>query len=71
MRSRKHKRLVRERAQARRLAWANEEWAMDFIVDGLANGRIVRILSLVDANTQHPRAVEIWKAKNAFHISTA
>ena len=27
----------------------NQEWAMDFSVDGLANGRMVRILSVIDA----------------------
>jgi putative transposase len=32
-----------------RLTGANQEWAMDFIVDGLATGRMVRILSVVDA----------------------
>jgi len=35
-----------------RLLRANQEWAMDFIVDGLATGRMVRILSVVDASTR-------------------
>jgi putative transposase len=58
VRRRKRKRLLRERAAAPRLARANEEWAMDFIVDGLANGRMVRILSVVDAFTRECLALE-------------
>jgi hypothetical protein len=47
--SRKRKRLVRDRALEPRLVRPNQEWAMDLIVDGLATGRMVRILSVVDA----------------------
>ena len=39
VRRKKRKRLVRERAVDPRLTGANQEWAMDFIVDGLATGR--------------------------------
>jgi hypothetical protein len=46
------KRLVREQLIERRLNRANHEWAMSFIVDGLANGRMIRILSVVDAFTR-------------------
>ena len=52
VRRRRRKRLVRERTAEPRLIRANQEWAMDFIVDGLANGRMVRILSVVDAFTR-------------------
>jgi putative transposase len=38
VRRRKRKRLVRDRAQEPRLIRPNQEWAMDFIVDGLAAG---------------------------------
>lgn len=58
VRRRKRKRLVRERAAESRLVRANQEWAMDFIVDGLANGRMVRILSVVDAFTRECLALE-------------
>lgn len=58
VRRRKRKRLVRERAVEPRLIRANQEWAMDFIVDGLANGRMVRILSVVDAFTRECLALE-------------
>ena len=43
---------MRDPLTAPRLLRANQEWAMDFVVDGLANGRMVRILSVVDAYTR-------------------
>ena len=47
VRRKRRKRLVRERMVEPRLMRANQEWAMDFIVDGLATGRMVRILSVI------------------------
>jgi len=58
VRRKKRKRLVRDRAAEPRLLRANQEWAMDFIVDGLATGRMVRILSVVDAYTRECLALE-------------
>jgi len=58
VRRRRRKRLVRERGGEVQLIRANQEWAMDFIVDGLANGRMVRILSVVDAFTRECLALE-------------
>ena len=58
VRRRKRKRLVREPAAEPRLTQPNQEWAMDFIVDGLANGRMVRILSVVDVFTRECLALE-------------
>jgi putative transposase len=58
VRRRRRKRLVRERVNDVQLIRANQEWAMDFIVDGLANGRMVRILSVVDAFTRECLALE-------------
>jgi putative transposase len=58
VRRRRRKRLVREPAAEPRLIRANQEWAMDFIVDGLANGRMVRILSVVDVFTRECLALE-------------
>lgn len=58
VRRRSRKRLVRERAAEPRLTRANQEWAMDFIVDGLASGRMIRILSVVDAFTRECLALE-------------
>lgn len=58
VRRRRRKRVVRERVAEPRLIRANQEWAMDFIVDGLASGRMVRILSVVDAFTRECLALE-------------
>jgi putative transposase len=52
VRRRRRQRLARDPLASARLLRANQEWAMDFIVDGLANGRMVRILSVVDAYTR-------------------
>ena len=58
VRRRRRKRLVREQLTERRLIRANQEWAMDFIVDGPANGRMARIHSVVDAFTRKCLALE-------------
>jgi putative transposase len=58
VRRKKRKRLVRDRAIEARLTGPNQEWAMDFVVDGLATGRMVRILSVVDAYTRECVALE-------------
>ena len=58
VRRRRRKRLVRDPLASARLLRVNQEWAMDFIVDGLANGRMVRILSVVDAYTRECLALE-------------
>ena len=58
VRLRKRKRLVRARAEESRLERSNEEWAIDFIVVGLATGRMVRILSVIDAFTRECLALE-------------
>jgi putative transposase len=58
VRRQRRKRLVRAPQATARLKCANQEWAMDFIVDGLANGRMVRILSVVDAYTRECLALE-------------
>ncbi len=58
VRRKKRKRLVRDRAAEPRLTGPNQEWAMDFVVDGLATGRMVRILSVVDAYTRECVALE-------------
>ncbi len=58
VRRKRRKRLMRDRAAEPRLTGPNQEWAMDFIVDGLATGRMVRILSVVDAYTRECLALE-------------
>ena len=58
VRRKRRKRLVRDRSAEPRLTGPNQEWAMDFVVDGLATGRMVRILSVVDAYTRECVALE-------------
>ena len=58
VRRQRRKRLVRSMPAEPRLLRANQEWAMDFIIDGLASGRMVRILSVVDAYTRECLALE-------------
>jgi putative transposase len=58
VRRRRRKRLVRSLPAQPRLLRANQEWAIDFIVDGLASGRMVRILSVVDVYTRECLALE-------------
>lgn len=58
VRRQRRKRLVRLMPAEPRLQRANQEWAMDFIIDGLASGRMVRILSVVDAYTRECLALE-------------
>ncbi len=58
VRRQRRKRLARSMPAEPRLQRANQEWAMDFIIDGLASGRMVRILSVVDAYTRECLALE-------------
>jgi putative transposase len=58
VRRQRRKRLVRSAPAEARLQRANQEWAIDFIVDGLASGRMVRILSVVDVYTRECLALE-------------
>lgn len=58
VRPRRPKRLVRDPLASARLTRPNQQRAMDFIMDGLAKGRMVRILSMVDAFTRECLALE-------------
>jgi putative transposase len=58
VRRQRRKRLERSLPAPPRLLRANQEWAIDFIVDGLASGRMVRILSVVDVYTRECLALE-------------
>ena len=55
----RRKRLVRPAAPVAQLTHANQEWAMDFVMDGLATGRAVRALTLVDEHTRECLAIEV------------
>src|SRR5258706_4957136 len=55
----KRKRLIRPAAPIAVLARANQEWSMDFVMDGLATGRILRMLTVVDSYTRECLAIEV------------
>jgi putative transposase len=40
-------------------ARANEQWALDFVQDALASGRIIRVLSVIDVFTREALALEV------------
>jgi putative transposase len=54
----RRKRLSRPAAVSRQLWQPNQEWALDFVCDSLANGRGIRILTVVDAFTRECLALE-------------
>jgi putative transposase len=59
VRRRERKRLERGRAGMPLLTHPNEEWALDFISDALANGRGIRALTVLDAFTKESPAIEV------------
>jgi putative transposase len=54
----KRKRLLRPAPEAPHLSAPNQEWAIDFLADGLATGRGLRILTVVDSFTRECLAIE-------------
>jgi putative transposase len=55
----KRKRLCRPAAVAPQLWHANQEWALDFAADGLATGRGIRVLAIVDVFTRECLTLEV------------
>lgn len=55
---RKRKRLQRIGRPLEPVTQANEEWAIDFVSDALATGRVIRVLSVLDAYTRQCLALE-------------
>lgn len=55
----KRKHVVRPAAPVANLSKANQEWSMDFVADGLATGRALRIFTLVDSFTRECLALEV------------
>jgi len=58
----KRKRLARAAMAAANLHRRNQEWAMDFVRDGLATGRALRAFTLVDSFTRECLAIEVDKS---------
>ena len=59
VRRKARKRLVREGSLRPALRAANQEWALDFAYDGMASGRAIRVLSVVDVYTRECLALEV------------
>jgi putative transposase len=55
----KRKRLLRPAQPMLQLDDANQEWAMDFVMDSLASGRGFRALTLLDGFTRECLAIEV------------
>jgi putative transposase len=55
----KRKRLQRASVPMAQLERANQEWALDFVMDGLATGRALRVLTIVDGYTRECLAMEV------------
>jgi putative transposase len=55
----KRKRLQRTAPVNALLFAANQEWALDFVCDGVASGRGIRMLTLVDGFTRECPAIEV------------
>jgi putative transposase len=60
VRRRRRKRLKRQGIPATEVAVrANQRWAMDFVQDALAEGRVLRILTVEDTYTREALAIEV------------
>jgi len=55
----KRKRLSRPPHPMTKVERANQEWSMDFVMDGLATGRAIRALTVVDSYTRECPAIEV------------
>ncbi len=59
VRRKARKRLVREGSPQPVLTAANQEWAVDFAHDALANGRAIRVLTVEDEYTRESLALPV------------
>ena len=55
----RRKRLIRPAAPMTHAAAPDQEWSMDFLMDGLATGRAIRVLTVVDSYTRECLAIEV------------
>ena len=56
---RKRKRLARVGQPAYLATEPNQQWSLDFVHDRLANGRTIRVLTVVDTFTRECLALEV------------
>jgi transposase InsO family protein len=55
----RRKRLLRPAPESASFSAPNQEWAIDFLADGLATGRGLRILTVVDSYTRECLPIEL------------
>jgi putative transposase len=67
----KRKRLLRPAPEAAALNAPNQEWAIDFVADGLATGRGLRILTVVDSFTRECLAIEADTSLSSRRVTRA
>jgi putative transposase len=67
----RRKRLVRPASEGRVLVRSNQEWAVDFACDGLATGRSIRILAIVDAFTRECLTLEVDTSLSSQRVTRA
>jgi putative transposase len=67
----RRKRLIRPAAPMARFERANQEWSMDFVMDGLATGRAVRALTIVDSYTRECLAIEVDSCLSSRRVTRA
>jgi putative transposase len=67
----KRKRLYRPATPIAQLNRANQEWSMDFVMDGLATGRALRVLTIVDSYTRECLAMEVDSCLSSRRVTRA
>ena len=67
----RRKRLKREAVGSALLVRPNQEWAVDFVSDALANGRGIRILTHVDGHTRECPGLEVANGLSSRQVTRA
>ena len=72
MRRRKRKRLVGSTgATVPTLERANQQWSLDFVSDTTAQGRVLRLLTVIDAYTRECLAIETDTSLSGRRVTAA
>lgn len=69
VRRRERKHVERGKAGMPLLSRPNEEWSIDFISDALANGRAIRVLTVLDDFTKESLALEVDSCLSAPRVT--
>lgn len=67
----KRKRLIRPAAPMTQASGPNQEWSMDFLMDGLGTGRAIRALTVVDNYTRECLAIEVDSCLSSRRVTRA